>query len=95
MADEIDTPIGTVTPVHFQPGQVRHRVFVGPKFLYSLFNPKDKMNAVSRAFMAFIREGDLPFRYLLVNEHIVDEAATRLEKTGFDAKREYVPIDDR
>ncbi|MUV59398.1 hypothetical protein GJ634_00825 [Halobacterium sp. CBA1126] len=38
------------------------------------------MHAVSRAFMAFVRDGDLPYRRLIVNDHIVDEAATRLKK---------------
>jgi hypothetical protein len=39
------------------------------------------MHAVSRAFMTFVRDGDLPYRRLIVNDHIADEAATRL-KTG-------------
>ena len=30
--------------------------------------------------MAFVRDGDLPYRRLIVNDHIVDEAATRLKK---------------
>ena len=38
------------------------------------------MHPVSRAFMAFVRDGDLPYRRLIVNDHIVDEAATRLRK---------------
>ncbi len=38
------------------------------------------MHGVSRAFMAFVRDGDLPYRRLIVNDHIVDEAATRLKK---------------
>jgi predicted nucleic acid-binding protein len=38
------------------------------------------MHAVSRAFLAFLRDGDLPYRRLLVNDHIVDETATRLKK---------------
>lgn len=80
MTDAIETPIGTVTPEHFRPGHVRHQVFVGPKFLYALFNPRDRMHAVSRAFMAFVRDGALPYRRLIVNDHIVDEAATRLKK---------------
>lgn len=80
MADPVETPIGTVTAAHFQPGPVRHQTFVGPKFIYALFNPRDRMHAVSRAFMAYIRDGDLPFRRLLLNEHVVDEAATRLKK---------------
>ena len=80
MADPIETPIGTITAEHFRPGHVRHQVFVGPKFLYALFNPRDQMHAVSRAFMAFVRDGDLSYRRLIVNDHIVDEAATRLKK---------------
>ncbi|MFC7213466.1 type II toxin-antitoxin system VapC family toxin [Saliphagus sp. GCM10025334] len=80
MAEPVDTPIGTVTAEHFRPGHVRHQVVVGPKFLYALFNPRDRMHPVSRAFMAFVRDGDLPYRRLIVNDHIVDEAATRLKK---------------
>ena len=80
MAEPVETPIGTVTAEHFRPGHVRHQVVVGPKFLYALFNPRDQMHPVSRAFMAFIREGDLPYRRLIVNDHIVNEAATRLKK---------------
>jgi hypothetical protein len=80
MGAPVDTPIGPVTPEHFRPGQVRHQLVVGPKFLYALFNPKDRMHAVSRAFMTFVRDGDLPYRRLVCNEHIVDEAATRLKK---------------
>ncbi len=30
--------------------------------------------------MTFVRDGDLPYRRLIVNDHIVDEAATRLKK---------------
>lgn len=80
MAEPIETPIGTVTAEHFRPGHVRHEVFLGPKFLYSLFNPDDEMHQVSRAFMGFVRDGDLPYRRLVVDDHVVDEAATRLKK---------------
>jgi len=80
MVDSIETPIGAITPEHFRPGHVRHQVFVGPKFLYALFNPRDQMHKVSRAFMTFVRDGELPYRRLLINGHIVDEAATRLKK---------------
>lgn len=80
MAEPVETPIGTVTADHFRPGHVRHQVVVGPKFLYALFNPQDQMHVVSRAFMEFVRDGDLPYRRLVVNDHIVDEAATRLKK---------------
>lgn len=80
MGEPIETPIGTVTAEHFRPGDVRHQVVVGPKFLYALFNPLDQMHSVSRAFMTFVRDGELPFRRLILNDHIVDEAATRLKK---------------
>jgi predicted nucleic acid-binding protein len=80
MAEPVETPIGTVTAEHFRPGTVRHRVVCGPKFLYALFNPEDRMHPVARAFMDFVRDGDLPYRRLLVNDHVVDEAATRLKK---------------
>lgn len=80
MAEPIDTPVGTITAEHFRPGGVRHQVVAGPKFLYALFNPRDEMHAVSRAFMRFVRDGELPYRRILVNDHIVDEAATRLKK---------------
>jgi predicted nucleic acid-binding protein len=80
MAEPVETPIGAITPEHFRPGHVRHQVVVGPKFLYALFNLQDQMHAVSRAFMTFVRDGDLPYRHLIVNGHIVDEAAIRLKK---------------
>jgi len=80
MAEPVETAIGTVTAEHFRPGSIRHQAVCGPKFLYALFNPKDEMHPVSRAFMAFVRDGDLPYRRLIVNDHIVDEAATRLKK---------------
>lgn len=80
MADPIETPIGTVSAEHFRPGHVRHQVVAGPKFLYALFNPRDQMHPISRAFMTFVRDGDLPYRRIIVNDHIVDEAATRLKK---------------
>ena len=38
------------------------------------------MHSISRAFTDFVRDGDLPHRRLVVNDHVVDEAATRLEK---------------
>ena len=80
MADPVETPIGEVTAEHFRPGKIRHQAVCGPKFLYALFNPQDQMHSVSRAFMTVVRDGDLPYRRLIVNEHIVDEAATRLKK---------------
>lgn len=60
MAAPIDTPIGTITAEHSRPGGVRLQVVAGPKFLYALFTPHDEMHAVSRAFMTFVRDGELP-----------------------------------
>jgi len=80
MADPVETPIGRVSADHFRPGHVRHQVVLGPKFLYALFNPSDRMHDVSKALMNFVRDGALPYLHLLVNEHIIDEAATRLKK---------------
>lgn len=80
MTETVETSIGQLTVDHFWPTGDRHQLFVGPKFLYALFNPRDEMHAVSRAFMTFVRQGDLPYRRLIVNEHVVDEAATRLKK---------------
>ena len=80
MADPVETAIGQVTAGQFEPAGIRHRVRVGPKFLYALFNPRDQLHDVSRAFMTFVREGDLPYRRLVLNEHIIDEAATRLKQ---------------
>lgn len=80
MAEPVETPIGTVTAHHFRPASVRHRVAVGPKALYALFAPGDAMHPVVRAFMAFVRDGDLSYRRVVANDHAVDEAATRLKK---------------
>ena len=38
------------------------------------------MNPVSKALFSFIRDGELPYRRLIVNEHIIDETATRLKR---------------
>jgi hypothetical protein len=80
MAEPVETAIGTVTADHFRPASVRHRVAVGPKALYALFAPGDAMHPVVRAFMAFLRDGDLPYRRVVATDHAVDEAATRLKK---------------
>ena len=80
MVEPVDTPLGRIRPVHYQPSHVSHRLFLGPKFLYALFNPRDRMHSVSRALMEYIRTNELPYRRLLVNEHIIDETATRLKK---------------
>jgi hypothetical protein len=58
MAKSVDTPIGTVTPEHFRPDQLRNQVIVGPTSLYTLFNAQDQMYGVSRAFITFVRDGN-------------------------------------
>jgi predicted nucleic acid-binding protein len=96
MSESVETPIGTVTPEHFRPGHVRHRVGVGPKFLAALFAPQDQMHTVSKSFIRFLRDGELPYRRLVVNDHIVDEAATRLKKKSSmqNAARFLETLDD-
>lgn len=79
-SDGIETPVGTITPAHFDPGEIRHQIFLGPTFLYALYNPEDTMHPVSNAFMEFLQSGDLPYRQLIVIDHSLDEAATRLKK---------------
>lgn len=80
MSDGVKTPIGTIRPAHYYPSKVRHQIVLGPKFLYAMFNPADEMHTVSIALREFIKQDDLPFNRLVVNDHIIDEAATRLKK---------------
>lgn len=81
MSDGIETPLGTIRPAHYYPSGVRHRIITGPKFLYAMFNPADEMHTVSTALPEFIKQQNkLPYNRLVVNDHIIDEAATRLKK---------------
>lgn len=80
MSEGIETSFGTICPGHFYPSEVRHKIVAGPKFLYALFNPADKMYEVSKALVTFIENSDLPYNRIIVNDHIIDEAATRLKK---------------
>lgn len=80
MAPAVDSPIGPLTPERFQPEGVRHQAMVGPKFVYALFNPRDRMHIVARTFLDFVRDGSLPFRRLVINDDTVDEAATQLKR---------------
>lgn len=82
MNPDIDTPLGTVTPGHFYGGgtDIPRSCVLGPKFLYALYNPADEFHPVAHAFLTFIRNDQLPYRRFVVNQHIVDEAATRLKK---------------
>ncbi|ADD03713.1 PIN domain protein [Natrialba magadii ATCC 43099] len=78
----VETAIGTVTPSHFDSvdGTVPRTCVLGPKFLYALYNPDEAFHDVSYAFLTFVREEQLPYRRFVVNEHSIDEAATRLKK---------------
>lgn len=69
----------SVSASDFKPGRLTHRVFLGPKFLFAFFNPNDELHETSRALAEFVREGKLPYRQFIVNEHALDEAATRLK----------------
>lgn len=80
MGRSIDTEVGPVSPTEFAAGRLAHRVFFGPKFLFASFNPNDELHGASRAIAEFARDGDLPYRQFIVNEHALDEAATRLKK---------------
>lgn len=79
---EIDTALGTVTPGHFYGGgdAFPQSCVLGPKFLYALYNPAEAFHDVAYAFLTFVRDEELPYRRFVVNEHVVDEAATRLKK---------------
>lgn len=78
----VETAIGTVTPGHFDSddGTVPRTCVLGPKFLYALYNPDEEFHDIAYAFLTFVREEQLPYRRFVVNEHIIDEAATRLKK---------------
>ncbi len=80
MGRSIDTDTGPVSAGDFEPERLTHRVFLGPKFLFAFFNPNDELHGASRALAEFARSGDLPYRQFIVNEHALDEAATRLKK---------------
>lgn len=80
MGRSIETEVGTVSVADFEPGRLTHRVFFGPKFLFAFFNTNDDLHDASRALAEFARSGDLPYRQFIVNEHVLDEAATRLKK---------------
>lgn len=79
---EIETALGPVTPAHFYDGDdaVPRSCVLGPKFLYALYDPDEAFHDVAYAFLAFVRDEVLPYRRFVVNEHVVDEAATRLKK---------------
>jgi hypothetical protein len=80
MGRSIETAVGPVSAADFEPSRLTHRVFLGPKFLYAFFNPNDELHEPSRAIAEFARESELPYRHFIVNEHALDEAATRLKK---------------
>ncbi len=73
---------------HFKPYQDRYCpvVCVGPKFLASMFvsNPSNDEERRKERFadnlLESIRETELPYSRILINNHVLDEAATRLKK---------------
>ncbi|MFB6084930.1 MAG: type II toxin-antitoxin system VapC family toxin [Halorientalis sp.] len=79
---EIETSIGTLTPAHFYGGgdPAPRTCVLGPKFLYALYNPDEEFHDVAYGFLTFVRNEALPYRRFVVNEHVIDEAATRLKK---------------
>lgn len=64
----------------FKPQELTHRIFLGPKFLFSLYHNRDEDHETSSAFLHYIAESSLPYRQLIVNDHAIDEAATRLKR---------------
>lgn len=80
MGRSIDTEVGSVSMADFEPQRLTHQVFLGPKFLFAFFNNNDELHDASRALAEFARSSDLPYRQFIVNEHALDEAATRLKK---------------
>lgn len=79
---ETETQLGTITPGHFfgENDELPRSCVLGPKFLYALYNPDEEFHDVAYAFLSYVRNEALPYRRFVVNEHIIDEAATRLKK---------------
>lgn len=94
----IDTPFGRVTPDLFVSDEaVMPRTCVlGPKFVYAMFDPEVDAHAVAYAFLTYVRDEALPYRRFVLNEHTVDEAATRLKKrAGMGHARSFVDTLER
>lgn len=80
----VDTP----TREHFRPDRSGYTQFVcvGPKFLASVFvttpanEDERRRRRFARKLVELVGDGELPFTRVAVNDHVVDEAATRLKK---------------
>lgn len=72
---------------HFTPEPTRHteRVVIGPKFLASLFRSKNsnkekkQKHQFATKLIRLIRDEEVAYRDIRVNQHVLDEAATRLK----------------
>lgn len=72
---------------HFVPEPIRYteRVVVGPKFLASLFRSKNSnkekrhKHCFAAKLIEFIRDEEIAYRDIRVNQHVLDEAATSLK----------------
>ncbi len=72
---------------HFKPEPANYtqRLAIGPKFLATLFisnSTKERKQRFSRELLKWVKNGDIAYKRLLVNQHVLDEAATHLKKKG-------------
>lgn len=74
---------------HFKPhsSDYTQLLAIGPKFLASVFrsNPDESQKRnqrFSRNLIKWIKEGDIVYKRLLLNQHALDEAATHLKKNA-------------
>lgn len=74
---------------HFQPEPTDYtqRLVIGPKFLASLFKSnlsesEEREQHFSRKFLKWVKNEELPYKRLILNQHALDEAATHLKKKG-------------
>lgn len=73
---------------HFRPDHDQYTQFVcvGPKFLASVFvtdpsgDEHRRRRRFARRLLRSIRDRELPYTRVVVTDHVVDEAATRLKK---------------
>jgi predicted nucleic acid-binding protein len=73
---------------HFKPYRDRYTsvVCAGPKFLASMFvsnasnDEERRKERFAGKLLGLIREDELPYSRVVINNHVLDEAATRLKK---------------
>lgn len=77
---------------HFSPdpSEYTQRLVLGPKFLASMFrsNPDDDAapnQRFARALLDWMRNEEIAYKRLLINQHVLDEAATHLKKHNVPA----------